>query len=203
MGLDNFGSSNDSDSSSSSRSSSTDNTDKEYPGFSHGSTKSGGGGSGAVHSDRWQTRLSWSTPYVLVAQDRHGNVYKHQDHLAVLDDNTDWRRLEDAPDKEYEVLYSCSSEQLWLRFCNRAQDQLGVDPQEILDSNPRKLQRIRDKVHYPKPSKPDQSRTCQCCGANSEDNSVVMVELDLRTKPRTPLCKSHTLEELAREGLLD
>lgn len=202
MGLDNFGSSGSDDSDSSSGSDSSKSSSSSGLSAFSSSKGGGGGGGGGGYSDRWQTRLDFGAPYVLVAQDRQGNIYRHRDHLAILEENTDWRRLDDHPDKEFEVLYRVDSKAHWLRFCNRAQEQLGVDPEELLQEDPEELHYVRQKVHFPPASKPDQSRDCRVCGANSDSTEVAMMEIDLQKHRKVPVCSSHTIEDLACEGLL-
>lgn len=203
MGLDNFGSSGSDDSGSDSGSSGSKSSSSSGLSAFSSSKGRGGGGGGGGYSDRWQTRIDFGAPYILVAQDREGNIYRHRDQLAVWEDNTDWRRLDDHPNKEFEVLYRVQEKAFWLRFCNRAQDQLGVDPEELLEEDPKELHNLRQKVHYPPASKPDQTRDCRVCGTNSGDPEVAMMELDLQKHRKVPVCSSHTIEDLAHEGLLE
>lgn len=202
MALDDFSSSDDSDSSSGSDSSTSSSSSSSGLEAFTSSSSSGRGGGGGGHSSRWNTRLDFSTPYILVAEDRQGNIYKHRDNLAVLNDNTDWRRLDEHPDREFRVLYRASSLDNWLRFRNRAQEQLGVDPDDLLQDDPVELHFLREKVHYPPSSKPDKSRDCRVCGANSSKEEVTMLELDLHKHREIPVCSEHTIEDLAAEGLL-
>lgn len=177
---------------------------------------SGGGGGFRGTGPNWSTKLDFGTSYVIVAEDRQGNFYKHKGSSAVIDEADHWLRLQEADDKdeeewtqvdeqlkaEYRVIFQKSSKEAWLRFCHLAKDQLGVDPSELLEDDPEKLFEIKDKVHYPPGSKPDKGRTCQVCGKNSEEQGVTMTELDLHKHRKTPVCTSHTIEELAYEGLL-
>lgn len=203
MGLDEFTGSGSDDSSSGSSSSSSNSSSSSGLGAFTGSSSRGGGGGHTGISNRWNTRIDFGTPYILVAEDREGTIYKHRDTLAVLDDNLDWRRLDEHPDKEFQVIYSVTDKEHWLRFCNRAQEQLGVDPEELLENDPRELSHTREKVYYPPGSKPDKSRSCRVCGANSEEDGLAMMELDLQSSRRVPVCSTHTVEDLAHEGLLD
>jgi len=164
---------------------------------------SGTGPDYTASSDRWNWRVDFSSPYVLVARDHEGNVYKHRDHLAILDDNLDWRRLEDHPNKEFEVLYQCPTERDWLRFCTRAQDQLGESPEDVLDDDPKRLAELREKTYFPPRDSPDDSRTCAVCGASHRQGDDTIVEIDLRSSARTAVCADHTVRELAHEGLLE
>lgn len=152
---------------------------------------------------RWSTKIDFGSPYILVARDAEGNVYKHRDHLAILDDRLDWRRLDDHPEKDMEVLYEVPSERRWLEFCSRAVDQLDIDPEQYLDERPEELAELRERVHFPKRTPPDQTRDCRVCGENSGSSSVTMLEIDLQTKRRVPVCSSHTIDELAHNGLLE
>jgi len=177
---------------------------------SGGSSDSGDSGSSSTSrpsgntrvSDRWQTRVDFSKAYVIVAQDRQGNLYTHEGTLAVLDDNLDWRRLGEHPNKEFDVLYRCTERSSWLRFCNRAQDQLDVDVREVLQEDPARIPEIRERVYYPPHSKPDQTRECRICGTSGESNETTLMEVDLQGNRKVPLCTHHTVEEMAYEGLL-
>jgi len=44
----------------------------------------------------WVTDLDFSTPYIIVATDRQGNIVKHKGQLAIKQDADDWRRREDT-----------------------------------------------------------------------------------------------------------
>jgi hypothetical protein len=179
---------------------------------SGGTNSSGGSGGGASQkkkrktrqstSSRWVTKLDFSAPYVVVARDYQGNIYKHQDQLAVLEDADDWRRLDEHPNEDLEVLVKFPSKEGWLRFCNLCQDQHGVNPSEVLEDNPKRLMELKEKTHYPPGSKPDGSRTCQVCEATSDDDDTTMLELRMEKHRRLAVCSSHTVEELAAEGLL-
>jgi len=151
----------------------------------------------------WTTKLDFGADYIIVAKDAEGNIYKHEDTLAVMKDRLDWRRLDEHPSKELKVLYRCHSREDWLRFCNRAQEQLGIDPSELLEDAPERLQEIRSQVHYPKATGIDTSRDCRVCGTNSRDPTTCMVEINLETQTRVPVCASHTVEELADNDLLE
>lgn len=190
MGIDDFMSGDASSSGSDSTSSSTDSTSSRKRDLS---------------KDRydWVTKINFSTPYIVIARDAQGNVYKHEDHLAVLDDRLDWRRLDDHPQKDMEVLYSVPNERRWLQFCSRAQDQLGVDPEDYLNERPEEIAELRERVHFPNPSPPDQTRDCRICGTNSSSSDVTILELDLQKHRRVPVCSSHSVEELAHNGLLE
>jgi hypothetical protein len=174
-------------------------------------------GTNSSSSARWHTRVDFGKPYVILARDRQGNLYLHRDTMAVLDDSETWLRVEDDFDKdedgeprpieerydqEYEILFRMMSKRGWLRFCNLAQDQLGVDPREVLEDDPEDIQRIEERVHYPPGLGPDQSRTCQVCGSTSEDDDSSVVEMRLEKHRRLAVCSSHTVEELAEEGYL-
>lgn len=184
--------------------------------FKSDSSSGGGGGGGngsyphQMVAESWQTKLDYGKHYVMVAEDRQGNIRVHQDTAAVLDEHTDWRRLEDAPDREMRVIYTCRSRQKWLRFCSRAQNQLDVDPQELLENDPVELAVVRERVHYPNPSAPDQTRECRVCGTSSDSEEIVsghyevsMLEIDLQKHRRVPVCSNHTVAELAENGLLE
>lgn len=152
---------------------------------------------------RWNTKIDFGADYIIVAEDSDGNLYRHKDHLCVLSDRLDWRRLDDHPSKQMKVLYRCGTKQDWVRFCSRAQDQLGIDPEELFEEKPRKLQEVSTDIHYPDLKAVDDSRDCRICGANSEDPQVEMTEIDLQTKRRVPVCLSHTIEDLAYADLLE
>lgn len=151
-------------------------------------------------STRWVTKIDFGAPYVIVAVDRQGNLFKHRDQLAVLTDSDDWRRLDDHPDKDFEVIFKMNSREGWLRFCNHAIDQNLGDPEQLLEDDPMKLADIDDRLVIPPGSKPDQSRTCAVCGASSDDED--MTEIQLRSHSKLSVCVSHTVEELAQNGYL-
>lgn len=152
---------------------------------------------------RWVTKLDYSTSYILIARDRRGEIYYHQGNLAILDSADDWRRLDDHPNKEFEVLYRVNTEQDWLRFCNHAQDQLGVDPREVIESDPARIQEIEDRVMLPPGGKPNHTRKCRICGKSEVREDTTLVEMNLDTQRKVPVCTDHTVEELAYEGLLN
>lgn len=174
--------------------------------FTSGSTSdvasSSSRGGGRSTSTRWTTKLSFSTPYVVVAEDRQGNLYRHKDTLAVLKDADDWRRLDDHPNRELRVLFKVSTMDAWLRFCNLCQDQFGIYPNEVFEDDPKRLGELKERVNYPPASKPDLSRTCQVCGASEADDTCVVLEMRLEKHRRLAVCASHTVEELAEEGFL-
>jgi len=203
MGLGNFSSSGDDDSDDQSDSGSDGSSSPSGLAAFTSSSSSGRGGSRAANRDRWTTKIDFGRSYIIVARDRQGNTYKHRDQLCVLDDNLDWRRLDDHPNRQFEVIFQASTKRYWLRFCNRAQDQLGEDPEAVFDDDPTELARIRDEVYFPPGSKPDQSLDCRVCGSNSRDDDCTILEMDLGSHHRLPVCASHTIQELAHEGLLD
>ena len=155
------------------------------------------------HSARWKTKLDYSTSYVLIARDRNGEIYYHQGRMGILESPDDWRRLDDHPSKEFEVLYRANTEQDWLRFCNYAQEQLGVDPREVLDEDPARIQEIDDRVMLPPGGKPQHTRKCAVCGNSEARDDTTLVEMNLEKHRRVPVCPEHTVEELAHEGLLE
>lgn len=151
----------------------------------------------------WHTKLDFGAPYVLIVKDQQGNLYQHMGEVAILEDNEDFRRLDDHPSKEFRILYRCATKAAWLRFCNRAQDQLDTDPREVFEDDPEQLEQLRERTYFPPGSKPDPTRDCRVCGANSSDNGVAMMEVDLQKHRKVPVCSSHTIEDLAHEGLLE
>jgi len=158
---------------------------------------------GSSKATNWVTKIDFSKPYILVAEDPEGNIYKHEDNLVVLEENTDWRRLDDHPSTQYRVLYQCATKEAWLKFCNRSQEQLGVDPKELLEDDPAGLYFLEDEVYMPPGHKPNTIRECQVCRATSDEDEVTIVEVDLQKHSKTPVCASHTIEELAHQGLLE
>jgi hypothetical protein len=152
---------------------------------------------------RWHTKIDFSNPYVVVARDRKGRVYVHRGDLAVLDNNDDWRRLDDHPKREFEVIFTKGERRDWLRFCHRAVSQLDVDPEDVIDEDPGRLPHIEDRINVPPGYGFDGSRTCQICGASSDSNELTMMEVDLQKHRKVAMCSSHTVEEMARNGLLE
>lgn len=176
------------------------------------STRGGGG-----HSPTWTGKLDLGSPYVVVVEDRQGNVYAHKGASRVVDNPKNWKRsqrydykdedertsVDEEMKAEYRELFKQDSRTGWLVFCNRAKDQLGVDPNEVLDEEPERLHFLEEKVHIPRSSMPDKSRTCQVCGVSSAEHGTTVLELDLTKHRNTPVCAEHTVEELAKEGLLE
>ena len=156
-------------------------------------------------SKQWNSRLDFGSPYILVARNAKGTVYKQRNEvgLQVWEDRKDWRRLDDHPDEDIEVLYRCKSRRRWLRFCSRARDQEGVDPDEILNDDPERLMTLRKRVSYPSPGSPDQTRTCRICGKSSDTTDCAVVSIDLQKHRHVPVCEGHTVKELAQNGLME
>ena len=161
---------------------------------------------------KWNTKIDFGAPYILVARDRNNNIYSHRDKHGhqVWEDQDDWRRIrkddDELPDElsdKLEVIFTVPNRRRWLEFCNKAIDQHGEDPEDYFDNNPRDLPRLRKRTHFANPSPPDMSRTCRICGASSDSNDCVIVEVDLQAHRRVPLCEGHTVEEMAQNGLLD
>lgn len=166
-------------------------------------SSSSSGHNGLNKGTRWVTKIDWSKPYIILAEDRKGNLYKHRDSLVVLEENTDWRRLDNHPQREFQVIYRCSTEDAWYTFCHLCMDQLGVNPEDVLNEEPRRLMELDDKTHWPPGTKPDTGRTCSVCGAHSSDDEVTVLEIDLQKSRHMAVCSSHTIEDLAQEGLLE
>lgn len=160
-----------------------------------------------ISSDRyqWVTKIDFGTPYILVARAADGSVYCDRDEIgfAVWEDRLDWRRLDDHPQKDLEVVYSVPNRRKWLRFCDRAKDQLNEDPEQLFEEKPDQLAELRERVHFPNPSPPSSTRTCRICEASSDDKDTVILELDLQKHRKIPVCESHTIEDLAHNGLLE
>lgn len=217
MPLDDFSSS-DGDGSDSTRSS-TSSTDTNSGGLSaftgsnssssgggsSGHSRGGGGGSYPHHlvAESWTGKLDYSKPYILVAESEDSEVFVHQGRAVVMAEHTDWRRMEDHPTMDFRKVYECQTEETWLRFCSRAQSQLDTDPRDLLEDSPLELAELRERVHYPSPGKPDQSRDCRVCGTNSDSSEVTMVEINLRKQFRVPVCASHSVRELAENGFTE
>jgi hypothetical protein len=198
-----------------------------------------------VNRTRWQTKIDFGTAYVLVAKDRSGETYVHNDFMCAKSEADDWRRLDsdfnrvcpecsystsdtdrlrthirDSHDldswddedtitdlereysNEYDVLFRMSTRSDWLRFCNLCQDQLGIDPEDVLEDDPDRLAGLEDEVYYPPKSKPDQYSTCQVCGASADDSDTTMVQMKLEKHKRLHVCADHTIEDLAQAGFL-
>jgi hypothetical protein len=217
MPVDDFTASDESDSSDTGSSSSTDTDSTSGLGaFSGSATSSSGsdygsysasGGSGRyphhLVAESWTTSLDYSKPYILVAESAEGEVFVHQGRAVVMYEHTDWRRMENHPTMDFRKVYECATEQLWLRFCSRAHTQLDTDPRDLLAESPLELAELRERVHYPSPGRPDQSRDCRICGTSSSSDDVAMVEIDLRKHRRVPVCASHSIRDLASNGLTE
>lgn len=156
----------------------------------------------AASRDRWVTKFDFSKPYLILAMDDQGRLIKGKKDLHIISDPDDPIRLDEHPNLTVEILVRFGTRQDWLKFCNLAQDQLGVDPNEVYEEDPERLVEIQDKVFYPPKAKPSKERTCQVCGKVSEEEGVTILELDLQENRRTPVCADHSIAELAEEGLL-
>ena len=180
----------------------------EFPGFdssdsSGGDGGSGGGGGHTSYSDRWNTKLDFGKAYVIVAEDQAGRLYVHHDTVAILDSNLDWRRLQEHPNKDFEIIYRCISPQTWHYLCELSKDQLGVDPVDVLQEEPRTLAELRDRISFPNPSKPDHSVTCDVCGVSQRAKDTELKKLDLQVDGRVTVCTTHSIQELMDEDLID
>jgi len=219
-------------------------------GSDSGTDSDSSGGSSSIGNYRgtsrdWQTRIDFGAPYVIVARDRSGKVYVHEDIFATKDSQNSWKRVEDSftricPEcnystsnddrlaaharhehgiqdlaegdtlgklereynRQYEVLFKQQTRSGWLTFCNLCQKQLDTDPNEVLHDDPTELVRLEDEVYYPPKSKPDASATCQVCGASGDDNDCSIVQISLAEHRKLHVCCTHSVEELAEEGLL-
>lgn len=148
----------------------------------------------------WVTDLDFSKPYVIVARDRKGKIYTSKEQMLVIKEADDWRRLDESPHRDMEVLFKKQSKQEWLHFCNLVQDQLGEDPNKVLEDEPKRLVEFEDKIYYPPGKKPSETAECQVCGALSSDEGVTMGQLKLEKHLRLNVCASHTVEELLLNG---
>lgn len=200
MGIDDFGPdyNDSSDSGSGSSDSDSDSSDS-------GRETSVDRGLDDFRNKQWNSQLDFGSPYILVARNVKGTVYKQRNEvgLQVWEDRKDWRRLDDHPDEDIEVLYRCRSRRRWLRFRSRARDQEGVDIDEILNNDPERLMTLRKRVSYPSPDAPDQTRTCRVCGRSSDSSDCAVVIMDLQKHRNVALCEGHTVSELAEHGLLE
>lgn len=169
---------------------------------SHSSSAGGRGSSLSSAQANWKPKLDFGKPYVVVAEDRAGEVYWSRGDAVVLETADDWKRLEDNPHKEMKVLFKKSSYDAWLRFCNLVESQLDEDPEEVLKEDPARLVELNEKVRYPPASKPDKSRSCRICETSSDEVGVTMLEIDLQYNRKVPVCATHTIAEMANEGLL-
>ena len=161
---------------------------------------------------KWPTKIDFGAPYLLVARDIEGEVYCHRDDCGfqVWEDREDWRRIrkddEELPDdisEKLEVVYTVPNRRRWLQFCNQAIDQHGEDPEDYFQNKPDQLAELRERTHFPNPSPPDRSRTCQICGTSSDSEKTAIIEVDLHSNRRVPLCEGHSVKEMAQNGLLD
>lgn len=169
-------------------------------------TSSGSKGGTYRGGHQWVTKLDFSKPYVVVAEDKTGRVFASKGDLKVIKDRDDWKRLEEFnemedPPNQVRVLFERSSLGGWLRFCNLSIDQGLGDPNELLKECPEELHFIEDQIYYP-PGRINEDRTCQVCGADDSDKEVAIVQMKLRDHTRLNVCASHTVEELAENGFL-
>lgn len=154
-------------------------------------------------SKRWLGKLDYSKPYVVVAEDDRGDIYTHKGSSVALKDADDWRRLGENPYKDIRILAQWSSQTHWLKFCSLAAEQYDEDPNDLFENDIERLIELQEKVYWTPGSKPDKERTCHVCGDPSLMTDSGIVEIDLHKSRRVPVCSSHTVKELAENGLLD
>lgn len=170
-----------------------------------GSSNRGSSGGGGGRS--WVTKLDFSKPYVVVAEDKEGNVYVSKSNMKVLKTQDDWKRLDEFselenPPKQLRVIFQRTSLESWLRFCNLCINQDLGNPNELLEECPEELHFLDDQVYYPPARKVDTDRTCQVCGSTDSDKEVSIVQIKLEEHRKLPVCSHHTIEELAENGFL-
>lgn len=150
----------------------------------------------------WVTKLDFSKPFVIVAEDKPGDIVVSKADLIVMKEADDWRRLDENPNREVHVLATWDSRAQWLNFCALAQDQYDEDPNELLKGDIERLIELDEEVYWPPGSKPSETRTCQVCGDTSDLEDVAMMELDLHNTRQVAVCAKHSVSELAENGFL-
>lgn len=155
---------------------------------------------GTPHS--WVTKLDFSKPHVIVAEDKPGDIIVSRADLIVMKEADDWRRLDENPNREVHVLATWDSRAHWSSFRALAQDQYDEDPNELLQDDIERLIELDEEVHWPPGSKPSKTRTCRVCGDTLDMDEVELVELDLHYTRKVDVCPDHSVEELAENGLL-
>lgn len=144
------------------------------------------------------TECNYSTP----DDDRMQSHLRKEHGITDIDEEKLKTNTEKQYERDYNVIFKAQTRQAWLRLSNLAQDQLGIDIDSVLEESPRNLGDIRDRVHYPPATGIDNSRSCAVCGASSDSNGVAMMTLDLIKHRKMAVCASHSIEELAEQGLL-
>jgi len=153
-------------------------------------------------SAQWTTKLDFSKPYVIVAEDKQGEFLVSKGDVIVIEDADDWRRLDDNPHREVNVLAEWGTKVHWLNFCNLAVDQYDEDPTNLLQDDIERLIELDEEVYWPPGSKPSSIRTCRVCGDTDNTPKADILELDLHETRKVPVCSRHSVEELAESGLL-
>jgi hypothetical protein len=156
---------------------------------------------------RWNTRIDWSTPYILIARKRatrnsDEQIYKHEGELAILDDRNDWRRLDDHPDGEFEVILRVDTKLEWTKFCSELKRKHDADAYELMENNVNLLRQYYDDIVLPPVRHPNNTPTCRVCGSVQAEQDVNLVEIDLHKTRKALVCDDHTVSELAEQNLI-
>lgn len=168
----------------------------------------------------WVTKVDFSKPYVLVVRDRAGHYHYSKQDMVVMHDSEDWVRIaEDTSvysddekqsfpknhqvwERDLKPIMVWRNKRHWLNFCDLAIDQGFGDPNELLEHDLEALLEAKEEVYWPPGTKPTSKRVCQVCGETTKSDNHEIVELDLHNTRKTPVCASHSVEELAENGLL-
>lgn len=143
MGLDDFGGSSDSGSSGGSgNSSSGSGSGSGLGAFSGSSSSTSTGTNYRGTSGDWQTKIDFGAPYVIVARDRSGEVYVHEDIFAVKDSQDSWQRIEDSFTRICpECNYSTSDDERLATHARREHGITNLDDEDTLSNLEREYSR--------------------------------------------------------------
>jgi len=156
------------------------------------------------------TTLDFTKAYVTVALSDDGDYYVSKDEMGVTTDSGKrWRRMDKVGggacmvlEDHIEIQRVWTQAIVWARFCDKLQEKFGENGGELLDNDPDRLLSLSEDVMLDPGSKPSVLRTCQVCGATSNDDDSTIVELDMHETRQLPVCSSHSVMELAENGFL-
>lgn len=163
----------------------------DFSGSGSSSSSSGGGGGGGRQSNR----IDFSQPYIRIIRSQNDEVSSDVAYSRVL------RPGDDPENDYYEILCTFSDELAWQNFVTKAERELDIDPQEVLDNNPEKIAEMKTQLARPDPHIP--TRECVVCGETLRPDHKPFRELRLARdgqahsgSDRVAVCGTHTIDEL-------
>lgn len=160
---------------------------------SSGSSSSKGGGGGG--RGRQTNKLDFSQPYIRIIRDQNDNISSEIAHSRILYPG------DDPENDYYEVLCTFQNELDWKNFKAKAEKELGIDVDEVVEKNPGKIPEMRVQLTKPDPHVP--TRSCVVCGEDLRIDRKPFRELKLardgqahKGADRVAVCGTHTIDEL-------